>query len=113
MKTNINNTANFVWIDIHVEINRETNQYRITPLSDIYPITLENARGITREYFENDLVKGPDRFLVDVWDVGEDYYVFAIVMKTTEPEELISYVDVLTRAVIQQDLSEPAVMTFR
>ena len=72
-----------------------------------------NSNGDIKDYFENDLVKGPDRFLIAVYEVGSDYYKFEFIMKTNNPSEIFEYIDALSRVVVKQNLTEPTVMTLR
>lgn len=113
MKETKNNSTKFVWTELRAEINRETWEYRVTPLNGVYPIELDDTNGMVREYFENDLIDGPDRFLVAVWEVGEYHYNFELIMKTDIPEAIFEYIYPVAEAIINQNISEPAVITFR
>ena len=113
MNVKADNLPKFVWTDMKVEVNRGDSKYRTTPLQGLYPINLNDTNGTVREYFKNDLIKGPDRFLVAVWEVGEHYYNFELIMKTDIPEEVFEYIDLLSEFVVKQNLTEPTVMTLR
>ena len=113
MKNNINTESNYIWTELKVEFDRANKRYRVTPLNGVYPITLEDTNGDIKDYFENDLVKGPDRFLIAVYEVGLDYYKFEFIMNTNNPSEIFKYIDALSRVVVKQNLTEPTVMTLR
>jgi hypothetical protein len=113
MNVKTDSSAKFVWTEIKVEVDRGVSKYRVTPLQGLYPIKLNDTNGTVREYFKNDLIKGPDRFLVGVWEVGDNYYNFELIMKTDIPEEVFEYIDPISKFVVQQNLTEPTVMTFR
>lgn len=113
MKVKTNYDANFVWTEMRVEIDRETRKYRASPLDGIYSIKLDDTTGTVKKYFKNDLIKGSDRFLVAIWDVGENYYNFELIMKTEIPEEVFEYISPLSEFIINQNVTEPTVMTIR
>ena len=113
MKNTINTESNYIWTELKVEVDRINNRYRLTPLNGVYPITLENTDGDVRDYFENDLVRGPDRFLIAVYEVGSDYYQYELIMKTNDPSDVFEYVDELSKVVVKQKLSEPTIITLR
>lgn len=113
MKNNINTESNYIWTELKVEVDRANKRYRVTPLNGVYPIELDDTNGMVREYFENDLIDGPDRFLVAVWEVGEYHYNFELIMKTDIPEAIFEYIYPVAEAIINQNISEPAVITFR
>jgi hypothetical protein len=113
MNVKTDSSAKFVWTEIKVEADRGVSKYRVTPLQGLYPIKLNDTNGTVREYFKNDLIKGPDRFLVGVWEVGDNYYNFELIMKTDIPEEVFEYIDPISKYVVKQNLTEPTVMTFR
>ena len=113
MKTKASKTNNFVWTDIQVVFNREERKFYIVQLDGVCPVYLDNLSGELRDNFENDLVKGPDTFLVNIWEVGEDYYNFDIIMKTDVPEEIVEYFPMLAEFVIKLRIEEPLSMTLR
>jgi hypothetical protein len=113
MKKTKNNSIKFVWTELRAEINRETREYRVTPLNGLYPIKLHNTTGDVKEYFKNDLINGSDRFLAAVWEVGENHYDFELIMKTENPEAIFEYFYPVAKAIINQNISEPTVITFR
>jgi len=103
----------FVWTEIKVELDNEAKAYRIVPLEGLYPIELDDTTDMVRDYFENDLINGPDNFLVHVWNADEDSYTFEIIMKTTDPDEFFEYIHPLARSVIDIDPDEATVMTLK
>ncbi len=109
----ISKTKHFVWTNIKVETKCEGAMYRIVPLDGIYPTCLDDTGGMIRYYFENDLVKGPDKFLVSVWEVGDNYYNFEIIMETDVPEEIFEYFDTLAEFVIENNFPENTIMTLK
>lgn len=109
----INQNKHFMWTRLAVEVDWKNASYSTTPLDGIYRIEPEQTSGNLRECFEKDLVNGSDRFLLGVYEVGEDGYAFEMIMRTSDIKTFVEYEDKLADFLIRQGVTKPSVITVR
>ena len=111
MKAILNPTKHFLWTALEVKVSEDRKINSITFLEDVSEIRLEDTRGRVRHYFEQDLIDGPDRFLVYVFEKGSDYYKFDIIIKTDDIAEFFYHAGSLSKTVVRDDLKNQTVAT--
>lgn len=110
MKVITKGKKNFMFTRLAVSID-ESGKRSLEILDGVYQIKPEDTTGMARMLFEQDLVKGDDRFLVEVYKVCENRWEFAMVMRCTNLGEFVCYEHAIADAVINQHVNKPTVFT--
>ena len=111
----INVTKNFLWSEVEVRFDKELGAYTTECVGGIYHICLENTTGSIHELFESDLVNGPDRFLVAVYDISPGEYKFEMIMNMDgfDIDDFRAYAEHLAAVVVRKNPEYPIVMSIR
>lgn len=111
MKTTLNPSQTFLYAAIEVRTTNGKNIESAELIEDICEIRLKDTRGRVHKYFKEDLIEGPDRFLVYIFEVGEGYFKFDIIIKTDDINEFINHVGSVAYSIAEQNFKEQTVLT--
>ena len=96
-------------IEVKVRDNREIKHLDL--LEDIRKIELSDTCGRVYKYFKEDLIDGPDRFLVYVFETGKGFYKFDLIIRADDVDEFINHAGMLVRYVVAEDIEDQTVLT--
>lgn len=111
MKTTFNTESTFLHTAIEVKVTGDREIKHLDILEDIREIKLSDTGGRVYKYFKEDLIEGPDRFLVYVFETGRNYYKFDVIIKAHNLNEFLNHAAMLTRYVVDEDIEDQTVFT--
>ena len=111
MKAMLNPSKTFLHTAVEVKVTADRKIESAELIEDIQEIRLKDTCGRVHKFFEQDLIKGPDRFLVYVFETGDDFYKFDVIIRTDDIEEFINYTARLTNCVVELDFEDQTIVT--
>lgn len=111
MKANINTRKTFLHTAIEVKVTDDREIEDLDLLEDIREIKLRDTCGRVHKYFKEDLIEGPDRFLVYVFETGKGFYKFDLIIRADNIDEFINHAGMLVRYVVEEDIEDQTVLT--